>query len=81
MGIIQKEDVATLLRENDVCEEIIEGLLAHPPLVNSLALETAKALAAELNKDSDFRAKVLKAATTDQGFKKQLLNKMMDQLT
>lgn len=81
MGLITKEDAVELVKDQHLVDDIIQVALVNQGLVQALAKETAKQVAGVLDKDEKFRERMLKAANKDPAFKKQLLDKIINELT
>lgn len=80
MSIITKQDILRMVEDKNLVDDIIKEVLASKDMLQSLAEEAAKPIAEVLDKDEKFRERMLKAANQDPIFKKQLLDKIINEL-
>lgn len=80
MSIITKQDIVRLVEDKNLVDDIIKEVLASQDMLQSLAEEAAESIAEVLDKDEKFRERMLKAANQDPIFKKQLLDKIINEL-
>ncbi|MDP3244181.1 MAG: hypothetical protein Q8M83_00800 [bacterium] len=80
MSLITKEDAMKLIKNQRLVDDIIQEVLVNKDMMQSLAKEVAKQVAEVLDKDEKFRERMLKAASKDLAFKKQLMDKIINEL-
>lgn len=81
MGLVNKEDVAPLLKDEHLADEIIQQVLSDKEFTSMLAKDAAAVLAEELDKDENFKKKILKVANTDKLFRKEVVDKIIEELS
>lgn len=80
MSLVTKEDAIELVKDKNLLDDIIEVVLTNKDMIQSLAQEASKQVAEVLDKDKKFRERMLKAASKDPNFKKQLMDKIINEL-
>lgn len=81
MGLVNKEDVSLLLKDEDFVDEIIHQVLSDKDFMSRLAKDAAEVIAEELDKDENFKRKMLKVANTDKLFRKEVVDKIIEDLS
>jgi hypothetical protein len=81
MGLVNKEDVASLLEDEHLVGEIIEQILGNKEFASMLAKDAAAVIAEELDKDENFKKKMLKVANTDKLFRKEVVDRIVEEIS
>ncbi len=81
MGLVNKEEVGLLLKDEDLVDEIIHQVLSDKDFMSRLAKDAASVIAEELDKDDNFKRKMLKVANTDKLFRKEVVDKIIAELS
>lgn len=81
MGLIQECDVAKLLQNQELMDEVVSGLVEDAQTVDALAEDIADKMEDALEDDSDLRQRLLNAAVANEAFKKKLVTKLIEELS
>ena len=81
MGLIQDSDVARLLQDPALMEDVAKALVEDPDARCSLADDIADKLEDVLEDDSEMRKRIVDAAVSNAEFKKKIVHKLVDELS
>lgn len=81
MGMdISTADVATLLKDNKLVDEIVKKVVGDPEALGELAEDVADQMAECLEDDPAIRQRILNGAFASPEFKKRIVEELVDEL-
>jgi len=81
MGLIQEADVARLLSDEKLMDQVVTGLVADSATMDTLADDIADKVQDALEGDSDLRNRLINAAISNEAFKRRLVDKLISELS
>ncbi len=80
MGLIQEADVARLLSDEKLMDQVVSGLVEDSTTMDSLADDIADKVQDALEGDSEWRHRLISAAVSNEAFKRRLVDKLISEL-
>lgn len=81
MGMdISTDDIATLLKDNKLVDEIVKKVVNDPEALGELAEDVADQMADCLEDDPAIRQRILKGAFASSEFKKRVVEELIDEI-
>ena len=80
MGLIEKDDLRALLKDQDLIDEIVAKVIEDPEVLDSLAEDIADDLEDLLEDDPGFKRKVLETAMASPEFKRRIVSELIKEM-
>ena len=81
MGLTQKRDVGKLLRNKELMDQVVTGLVENSQTMDTLAEDIAGKIQDAMENDPDLRQRLINAAIANEVFRNKLVRKLIDQLS
>ncbi len=80
MGLIQEADVGMLLHDEQLMDQVVNGLVEDTETMDNLADEIANKVQDALGEDPELRQRLITAAMSNDAFKQKLVSKLVADL-
>ena len=81
MGLIQEADVGRLLHDEKLMDAVVAGLVEDAQTMDKLADEIADKVQDAMEDDPDLKERLIRAAVSNEAFKRRLVQKLISELS
>ena len=81
MGLTQERNVGKLLRNKELMDQVVTGLVENSQTMDTLAEDMASKIQDALENDTDLRQRLINAAIANEAFRNKLVSKIIDGLS
>ena len=81
MGLTQERNVGKLLRNKELMDHVVTGLVENSQTMDTLAEDMAGKIQDAMENDPDLRQRLINAAIANEAFRNKLVSKIIDGLS
>ncbi len=81
MGLTQERNVGKLLRNKELMDQVVTGLVENSQTMDTLAGDMASKIQDAMENDTDLRQRLINAAIANEAFRNKLVRKLIDELS